>query len=60
MTDQSTDDVHFDLRLDRQMFRELQAIAAQQRCGTGGVIRYYLGLELAKVKAQQDGANADV
>ena len=39
-------------KLGRQMFRDLQAIAAQQRCGTGGVIRYYLNLALAKAKAK--------
>jgi hypothetical protein len=54
INDRSTDDdlVRYDLRLDRETFRDLQEIAAEQRCGIGGVIRFYVKNAILKAKAK--------
>jgi hypothetical protein len=51
---QDDDQVHFDLRLDRQTFRDLQAIAEKQRCGVGGVVRFYVKNAISQAKAKND------
>jgi hypothetical protein len=49
---QDNDSIRFELRLDRKTFRDLQQISEQQRCGIGGVIRFYLNNAIARAKAK--------
>ena len=52
-TDQQDDDlVHYELRIDRKTFHDLQQISEQQRCGIGGVIRFYVKNAIASAKAR--------
>ena len=57
-TKKSDDLLYYDLRLDRQTLRDLQAIAAEQGCGIGGVIRFYV--KTANLESQsQNNREAD-
>jgi hypothetical protein len=54
MTEPQDDDlIRFELRLDRETFRDLQQISEQQRCGIGGVIRFYVKNAIASLKARK-------
>jgi hypothetical protein len=52
MTEQDEDLIRYELRLDRATFKDLQQISEQQRCGIGGVIRFYLKNCIASAKAR--------
>jgi hypothetical protein len=53
LDDQSTDDLtRYELRLDRCTFNDLKEIAEKQRCGIGGVVRFYVKNALAQAKAK--------
>jgi hypothetical protein len=51
-TEQDDDLIRYELRLDRSLLKDLQHIAEQQRCGIGGVIRFYVKNAIASAKAR--------
>jgi hypothetical protein len=44
--------IRYELRLDRATFHDLQEVAEQQRCGIGGVVRFYVKNAVASRKAR--------